>query len=211
MQTQQVPALCLYEPEKFDSTCAKFMKFTIKLALIFLSNLVRYYMYTTKITYTASHLSSLVADRFKLHLNKATSEISFTTYEVFVRALKNAYDDPDICVMAKRNLHNLKQGDRDYSVYYIEFSTYATILNYDDRIKISFFSNRAKEGLKIALSYQASLPETFDQFVQLCIKLDNRAKLLYYQSSCYAPQNTPAPWHTLSTITSIAAGPIDIL
>ena len=61
--------------------------------------------------------------------------------------------------------------------------------------KISLFSNGANQDLKTALSYQASPPETFDEFVQLCIRLDNRAKEL--RSQTHRPAHTgpaPAPW-----------------
>ena len=89
------------------------------------------------------------------------------------------------------------------------------ILNYDDMIKISFFSDRVNQGLKVGLSYQVSTLETFDEFVQLYINLYNRAKLLHTQNSRSAPSNpAPAP-HPLSLITfgivtGIAPGSIDL-
>ena len=128
-----------------------------------------------KISYAASYLSSSAADWFEPHLNKAIGAIRFTTYETFIRALKNAYDNPDARATAERKLHNLKEGNKDCSVYHAEFCTYATTLNYDDMTKISFFSNRANQDLKTALSYQASPLKICDEFIQPCIKLDNRA------------------------------------
>jgi len=116
-------------------------------------------------SYAASYLSGSAANWFEPHLNKATGAIRFTTYEAFVRALKNAYDDPDARATAERKLHNLKQGNKDCLAYYAEFCIYATTLHYDDMTKISFFSNGANQDLKTALSYQGSPPETFDEFV----------------------------------------------
>ena len=142
-QPQQTPAPRLHEPENFDGTRTKFTKFMTKLALVFSSDPAQYSTDLAKISYAASYLSGSAADWFEPHLNKATGQISFTTYEAFVRALKNAYDDPDARATAKRKLHNLRQGDRDCSTYHAEFCTYATTLNYDDRTKISFFSGDA--------------------------------------------------------------------
>jgi len=51
-------------------------------------------------------------------------------------------------------------------------------LNYDNATKIQFFTEGANHDLKTVIAYQPSPPETFDQFVQLCIKLDNSMKLL---------------------------------
>jgi len=173
------PAPKLHEPEDFDGTRTKFSKFMTKLALVFSSDPTRYTTDAAKISYAASYVSRSAADWFEPHLNKATSAIRFTTYEAFVQALKNAYDDPDAHATAERKLYNLKQGNKDCSAYHAEFCTYATTLNYDDMTKILFFSNGANQDLKTLLSYQASLPKTFDEFVQLCIKLDNRAKQLH--------------------------------
>jgi len=213
-QDRSAPAPRLHEPENFDGTRAKFSKFMTKLALVLSSDPARYSADTAKIAYAASYLSGSAADWFEPHLNRATGQIGFTMYEAFVRSLKNAYDNPDARATTERKLHNLKQGDKDCSAYHAEFSTYATILNYDDRTKISFFSNGADQGLKTALSYQVSPPETFDEFVQLCIKLYNKAKLLRSQSSRPAPQNapahTPATRPAPSTASGTAAGPMDL-
>jgi len=211
------PAPTLHEPEDFDGTRAKFSKFMTKLALVFSSNPTRYAMDAAKISHAASYLSDSTADWFEPHLNKATGAIRFPTYEDFVRALKNAYDDPDAQATAERKLHNLRQGNKDCSAYHAEFCTYATTLNYDDVTKISFFSNRANQDLKIALSYQASLPETFDEFIQLCIKLDNRVKLLHCQT--HRPAHTgpapttrpaPAPVPAPGTASGTAPGLMDL-
>jgi len=211
------PAPKLHEPEDFNGTRAKFSKFMTKLALVFFSDPTRYATDVAKISYAALYLSGSAADWFEPHLNKATGAICFMTYEAFVRALKNAYDDPDAQATAERKLHNLKQGNKDCSAYHAEFCTYATTLNYDDMTKISFFSNGANQDLKTALLYQASPPETFDKFVQLCIKLDNRAKQLRSQTHrpahtgpAPAPRPAPTPVPVSGTTSSTATGPMDL-
>jgi len=102
------PAPKLHEPEDFDRTRAKFSKFMTKLALVFSSDPTRYVMYVAKISYAALYLSGSATDWFEPHLNKATGSICFTTYEAFVRPLKNAYDDPDARATAERKLYNVK-------------------------------------------------------------------------------------------------------
>jgi len=151
--TPTAPAPKLYESDNFDGTHAKFSNFMTKLALVFSSDPARYASDAAKISYAASYLSGSAADWFEPHLNKTTGTISFTTYEAFVRALKNAYDDPDARTTAERKLRSLKHGDKDCSAYHAKFCTYAMILNYDDRTKISFFSDGVNQGLKVALSY----------------------------------------------------------
>jgi len=82
--------------------------------------------------------------------------------------------------------------------------------------KISFF-NEANQDMKTALSYQASPPETFDEFVQLYIKFNNRVKQLRSQSHCpaytsSAPATRPAPAAVPApgTVSGTAPGPMDL-
>ena len=57
--------------------------------------------------------------------------------------------------------------------------------------RFAHLTNRANAGLQTALSYQASPPENFYKFVQLCIKLDNRAKLLCPHAPHSLASNSP--------------------
>jgi len=71
------------------------------LALIFSSDPARYSTDLAKISYAASYLSGSAVNWFEPYLNKATGHISFTNYEAFVPALKNAYDYPDAHAIVK--------------------------------------------------------------------------------------------------------------
>ncbi len=201
----------IHEPENFNGTRANFTRFMTRLSLVFSSDPSRYQQDAAKIAYAASYLTGSAADWFEPHLNKDNGSTDFATYAAFVTALKNAYDDPDARSTAERKLLNLKQGDRDCSAYHAEFATYVTILNYDDQTKISFFTNGVNQGLLTALSYQAAPPENFDEFVKLCIKLDNRARLLRTKKPTTATATPKPSSHThASTASGTASGPMDL-
>jgi len=208
--TPRVPRI--NEPESFDGTRSKFSKFMTRLALVFSSDSTRYATDAAKIAYAGSFLTGSAADWFEPHLNKTSGTTDFSSYGEFAIALKNAYDDPDARATAQRKLRNLKQGDKDCSTYYAEFATYATVLNYDDATKIQFFTEGANHDLKTTIAYQPSPPETFDQFVQLCIKLDNSMKLLNIQKpQPRAPAPAPAQAKPIpTTATGTAPGPMDL-
>jgi hypothetical protein len=205
-QQSRVPKLS--DPDYFDGTRAKFTRFMTKLTLIFNADPARYQGDAAKIAYAASYLSGSAADWFEPHLDKNTGKVGFDTYADFAQALKNAYDDPDARTTAERKLHALRQGDRDCSTYHSEFATYATTLGYDDRTKISFFINGANHGLQTALSYQASTPEVFDEFIKLCIKLDNKARLLRAPKKPTPAASSTAP--VPSTSFGTTPGPMDL-
>jgi len=200
------------EPESFDGTCSKFSKFMTRLVLVFFSDWTRYTSNAAKIAYTASFLTGSAADWFEPHLNKNSSTTNFSSYGEFTVTLKNAYDDPDARAIAQRKLRNLKQGDKNCSTYHAEFVTYTTVLNYDDATKIQFFTEGANYDLKTTIAYQHSPPETFDQFVQLCIKLDNSMKLLNTRKpQPRAPASAPVQAKPIpTTATGTAPGPMDL-
>ena len=200
------------EPESFDGTHSKFSRFMTRLALVFFSDSTRYAIDIAKIAHAASFLTSSAADWFEPHLNKTSSATDFGSYGEFAVALKNSHDGPDARATAQYKLRNHKQVDKDCSTYHAEFATYTTVLNYDDATKIQFFTEGANYDLKTAIAYQPSPPETFDQFVELCIKLDNSMKLL----NTWKPQpKVPAPTtaqakSTPTTATGIASGPMGL-
>lgn len=85
--------------------------------------------------------------------------------------------------------------------------------SFDNRTKIYMCTDGAHQDLKMALSYQADLPECWDDFVQLCIKLDNRARMLcgtrdHPPATPWAPRPGPTP--SASTATGTATGPMDL-
>ena len=149
-----------------------------KLTLIFNADPSRYQGDAAKIAYAASYLSGSAADWFEPHLDKNTGKVKFDSYAEFTQALKNTYDDPDARTTTEWKLHAFHQNDKDCSTYHSEFVTYATTLRHYERTKISFFINGANHGLQTVLSYQASTTEVFDDFIQLCIKLENKVQLL---------------------------------
>jgi len=200
------------DPESFDGTRSKFSQFITRLALVFSSNSTRYATDAAKIAYTASFLTDSAADWFEPQLNKTSGATDFGSYGEFAVALKNAYDDLDARATAQRKLRNLKQGDKDCSTYHAEFATYAIVLNYNDATKIQFFTKGTNHDLKTAIAYQPLPPETFDQFVQLCIKLDNSMKHLNTRKpQPRAPAPAPAQAKPVPTTASgTAPRPMDL-
>jgi len=183
-----------------------------RLTLVFSSYSTRYATDVAKIAYVPSSLTGSAANWFEPYLNKSSGTMDFGSYREFAVALKNVYDDPDAGATAQRKLRNLKPWNKDCSIYYSEFATYATVLNYDDATKIQFFTEGANHDLKTAIAYQPSPPESFDQFVQLYMKLDHSMKLLNTQKSQpRAPTLAPAQAKPVpTTTTGTAPVPMDL-
>ena len=210
--TQRDRAPKLNPPKPFDGTHLEYKTFIMQLNLIFNLDPDRYTGVnsdTTKIAYATSYLSGSAKEWFQPHVNETTGAIAFPTWTNFVAALRAAFDDPDAYQTAYTKISSLKQ-ERDCSSYHAAFVPLATILGIDERTKISFFKKGLNREPKKALSYQITLPDIFDEFVQACIKINNQIRanreardaIPRTQGGQFAP--------TPSTSTGTHSGPMDL-
>ena len=162
-----------------------------------------------KIAYAASYLAGSAKEWFQPHMNEATGAISFVIWTSFVPALKAAFDDPDALQTAERKIRALKQ-DKDCSSCHAAFVPLATTLNLDFRTWISFFREGLNHELRKALSYQITLPDTFDAFVQICIRLDNQIRAQKETPRTQGGQFAPKASPSQSTSTGTHPGPMDL-
>ena len=187
------------EPDTFDGHNRDlYSAFVLQLALLFSNNPRRYADDASKIRAAGSYLRGHALSWFDPHCDKATGAVSWATYREFVDALKVAYDDPDRRSTAEHKLLKLRQGGKTASAYYSEFMTYAAVLSLDDATKISFFHRGVNDDLSVALSYQLNPPMEFAQFAQMCITLDNQARMRkttprWIAPSLSSPQAPPNP------------------
>ena len=205
----------LNPPKPFDGTRSEFKDFIMQLILIFNSDPARYSgngSEVARVAYAASYLSGSAKEWFQPHVDEITGTISFTTWETFVRALKAAFDDPDAYETAERKIKALQQESQDCSSYHAAFVPLAAIMNLNERTRIWFFRQGLHNELKTALSYQSTLPETFDAFAQACIKLDNQIRAF---RETHENARTPGGQFTSqnskpSTATRTHSGPMDL-
>lgn len=162
----------------FNGTQAQYKSFTMQLNLTF-NPLPAGYTGTNadnaKITYVASYLFGSAKDWFQPHVNETTIPISFPTWTEFIAALGATFKDLDAYQIAFNSISTLKQ-QRDCHSYYATFMSLATVLNIDQRTKISFFKKGLHAELKNALSYQITLPTGFEEFLHVCIKIDHQIR-----------------------------------
>ena len=204
----------LNPPKPFDGTWSEYKTFIMQLNLIFNSDPDRYTganADNAKIAYAASYLSGSAKEWFQPHVDKTTGAITLPNWASFVAAQKAAFDDPHAHQTAYTKISSLKQ-ERDCSSYHAAFVPLATILGFDERTRISFFKKGLHGELKKALSYQITLPDIFDEFVQACIKIDNQIQA--NKEACDSIPRTQggqfAPAPTTSTSTSMHSGPMDL-
>ena len=202
----------LAPPKTFHGQQSEFTRFLIQFTLIYETDPDRYSTDAAKIAFAASYLDGSAEEWVKLHVDLVTGTTpTFPTWASFTQALKAAFDDPDAYQTAEEKIHKLKQGNRDYTKYYTEFITYATILEWDERTKISFFKRGLNGELQKLLLTNTDPTRIFTEYVSFAIKLDNNLRA--HKQRKYITSRTndgrfsqPTP----TTATGSHPGPMDL-
>ena len=182
------------------------------LTLIFQTDPDRYATDAARISFAASYLDASTKEWFKPKVDLVTwTTLTFPTWASFTQALKAAFHDPDAYQTAEQKIQKLRQGNRDCAKYYAEFITHATILEWDERTKISFFKKGLNEELQKLLLTNVNSPNVFTEYVSIAIKLDNNLRAHKQQRYTTSRTNDgrfsqPTP----STATSSHPGPMDL-
>ena len=207
----QVRAPRVANPEPYHGDREKFGDFVSQLHLVFRSDPTRYEDTQAKLAYAASHLSGAAKKWFTPRVNESTGAISFAHFEAFIAALKAAFDDPDAPATAERKLRSLRQGTDACSTYHSKFTSYMAVLSWDNSAQVSWFRNGLRDEVKDLLIAR-DLPEDFNQFVQLCIKMDNawrsrqQEKKSFSQSSSSGQKSQSSGNHKQSSSGQSSSG-----
>jgi hypothetical protein len=94
--------------------------------------------------------------------------------EALIKILEATFSDPDEVGMASGELDCLIQGNREFSIYYAEFQHLMAILDYNSKAKKAALERGLSKELQASLVYYTDEPEDFNQFIELCMKLDYR-------------------------------------
>jgi hypothetical protein len=123
----------------------------------------------SKLQYAFSRLEGAALEQM-IHLVK-NDRVNLENFEAFVTSLDEAYGDPDHVNTAERMLAKLRQGNRDFVTYYMEFQRLIADLDWNDRAKRAALHHGLSEELKDILSTQ-DLPEDWANYVVLVKKRD---------------------------------------
>jgi hypothetical protein len=97
--------------------------------------------------------------------------VNLANFEAFMTSLEEAYGDPDRMNTTERVLAKLRQGNRDFVMYYAEFQHLIVDLNWNDAVKRAALHRGLCEELKDILSTQ-DLPKDWSCYVALVKKRD---------------------------------------
>jgi hypothetical protein len=122
------------DPEEFDGTRANLRTFIDKLRLK-ISDVGRYPTEQSKLRYAFSRLKGAAFDQVRVYLED--DGIGLENIGTLICHLEAAFDDPDRTATAERHLRMLRQTNKDFATYYVDFMCYAADTTWNDFAKRS--------------------------------------------------------------------------
>ena len=150
-----------------------------------------------KMAYTIGRLEGPAFNQLLPYVHP--SGVNLEDTKALIEVLETAFGDPDRVGSAERALETLRQGNRDFATYYAEFSRLIADVNWNSGTAIR---HALRRGLSLELRQDLvhhDLPESLNEFVRLCQKLDNRLLTFeaeHHSRSFYRPPHAtwPSPY-----------------
>jgi hypothetical protein len=160
------------KPEPYSGERDKYSDFIAQLHLVFNTDKGAFSNDVAKISYAGNLLRGPAKKWFTPHINEENGAISFTSWAQFIRRFRASFQDSDAKSSAERQLLGMKQGTEPCTSYHARFVSYMAILDWDEKSQIATFRRGLRHEVKDLLVGRDT-PDTFDEYVSLCIRLDN--------------------------------------
>jgi hypothetical protein len=160
------------KPETFNGERDKFADFVVQMHLVFNNEEAAFRNDNAKISYAGALLRGAAKKWFTPHVNQETGAIAFTSWAQFMKRFRASFQDSDEKTAAERMLLNLQQGTEPCASYHASFVSYMATLDWDENSQIATFRRGLRPEIKDLLVGR-DLPDSFDEYVALCIRLDN--------------------------------------
>jgi len=158
------------DPPVFSGERKELRSFIAGLRLKVIGNASRFPTDQHQLIYAFGRLGGIAREQIMPYVR--TGQIDLANLEALITVLDNAFGDPNRVATAERELRELRQKNRELSLYLADFTRIMADLQWDELAKRSTFENGLSEELKDALVL-CNPPVDFNEFVALCQRLDS--------------------------------------
>jgi hypothetical protein len=159
----------------FDGTRDKLRSFVTQLRLKLFSDASRFPTARLRVSYAISRLEGRAMEQLLPYIRDNGQIVNLEDVEHVISILQTTFGDPDRAATARHKLQALRQGNKEFSVYYAEFSKLVSELDWDERATMDALRN----GLSIEILEKligAPTPDTIHDFVNQCQALDSQIR-----------------------------------
>jgi len=127
-----------------------------------------------KMRYAFNRLSGIALKQILPHV-RDNGEIGLEDLPAFIQLLEAAFGDPNRVATAERNMKEIKQKNREFSLYYAEFQVIAADLDWNPSALRNALRSGLFEEMKDSFIH-TDMPEELPAFVTLGQKRDNQIR-----------------------------------
>jgi len=127
-----------------------------------------------KMRYAFNRLSGIALKQILPHV-RDNGEVGLEDLPAFIQLLEAAFGDPDRVATAERNMKEIKQKNREFSLYYAEFQVIAADLDWNPSALRNALRSGLSEEMKDSFIH-TDMPDDLPAFVTLCQKRDNQIR-----------------------------------
>ena len=124
--------------------------------------------------------------------------VDLDNLEALIAKLEEAFGDPDRVATAEGKIMNVKQGNKDLSTFFAEFSKYAADLERNDTAKRSVMRSALCYELKVDLIAQDE-PADFDEWLALLQRLDNKRRRITAETRSAPRSSSSSSYHSAAS------------
>jgi hypothetical protein len=162
------------DPPMFDGYRDKLRPFIAQLRLKLANNQGRFPTEQHRMAYTVNRLEGRALAQILPFVNN-DGQVTLDNVAAVITTLQTAFGDPDRAATARHKLQSLRQGNKEFSVYFAEFQMLVAELNWDATATMDALRN----GLSIDILEKLiglPAPASYHDFVTTCQRLDSQIR-----------------------------------
>lgn len=163
------------DPELFDGNRDKLKSFISHLSIKLRNDAHQYPTPQHQLGYAVGFLRGPAFTQIEPLVK--VDRIDLPDVAALVRILENAFGDPDREATAEKKIKNIKQGNREFSVYYAEFQRYAADLDWNEKAKKSALTDGLCDEIQTLLLSADQPPKDLNEYAMFLQRMDNRIRL----------------------------------
>ena len=160
-------------PERFNGNRRNFRPFMSQVESNFKLNQSRFSTDSNKILFIGSLLTGDAGVWFDA-MNRVSENEMMTSYEYFIGHFTILFSDPTSAATTRRQIKQLYQGNLSASTYAMKFTSLSMETGFNDAALLDTFQSNLNNEIKDILASSVNVPQTFPEFVNYVIGIDNR-------------------------------------
>jgi hypothetical protein len=163
----------LTDPPKFGGNRKDLRTFIAQLRLKLHGNTQSFPTMQHRLSYAVGRLEGVAFEQILPYIED--NAVNLDDIDALIKILEDAFGDPDRVATATRELRNLRQANREFSLYFADFQRLSAETEWNESAKKDALQNGLCEELKDALTLLIE-EEEYSAFVKQLQRLDNKLR-----------------------------------